>query len=64
MSKRHIEAVEDYTTTCLVFFWANLFWVMIVVWVTLGMPVVLVLAYALDRLIARMGRRAQPRART
>lgn len=64
MSHRHIEPVEDYTTTCLVFFWANLLWVMILLCATLGLPVVLVLAYTLDRLIIRAGRRCQDRAKT
>lgn len=61
MSDREIREVEDYTTTCLVLFCANLFWMLFVLWATLGMPVVLVVAAALDWLIRWIGMRRSAR---
>lgn len=39
--------VEDYTGTCLVLFFVNLFWILVTVMVAFGWPVVLFLVGAL-----------------
>jgi hypothetical protein len=51
--------VEDYTGTCLVFFFVNLFWILVAVMVAFGWPVVLLLAGALHAAIGWLERRRE-----
>jgi hypothetical protein len=59
MRDRPVTRVEDYTRTCLVLFFVNLFWVLVVVMAIFGWPAVLVIAVALHAAIGRLGRRRE-----
>lgn len=49
--------VEDYTGTCLLLFFVNLFWILVALMVAFGWPVVLLVAAALHMAIGRLERR-------
>ena len=50
-------AAPNYTNAALAMGLVNLLWIFMVIWATFGLPVVLIIGYALDRLISRLARR-------
>lgn len=58
MRREKIHRAPDYTNAALIMGLVNLMWVFIMLKAMFGLPGVFLAAYVLDRLIARMGRRA------
>lgn len=57
MRRGQLDAAPNYTNAALVMALVNLLWVLLVIWLTFGMPVVLAVGYGLDRLISLLARR-------
>ena len=57
MRDKDRRAAPNYTTAALVMGFVNLLWSLMLLWVSLGLPAVLVTAVFLDYLITRIGRR-------
>lgn len=57
MRRGVMREAPNYTNAALVMGLVNLLWIFFALWVAFGLPVILVLGYALDRLICRMGAR-------
>jgi len=57
MRQRLYDSAPNYTNAALVMGLVNLFWVLLVLWVMFGLPVVLLLGWGLNRLITRLQRR-------
>lgn len=59
MNRGVLPEAPNYTNAALVMALVNLLWIFAVIWAVFGMPVVLAFGYVLDRLIARLARRAR-----
>ncbi len=60
MRRGQMDAAPNYTNAALVMGLVNLLWIFTALWVAFGLPAILVLGYALDKLISRMGRTRTP----
>jgi short subunit fatty acids transporter len=52
-------AAPNYTNAALVMGLINLFWMLTVLWITFGLPAVLLAGFVLDNLISRLSRRGR-----
>lgn len=57
MRQRPINPAPDYTNAALVMGLVNMLWIFMVIWAWIGLPAILVLGYALDKVISRIGAR-------
>ena len=58
MRRGNLPAAPNYTNAALVMGLVNLLWIFIALWIAFGLPVVLAIGFALDKLISRLARRA------
>ena len=56
MRDRQVGTAPNYTNAALVMGFVNLLWSLTLLWATMGLPAVLIVAAFLDYLITRLGR--------
>lgn len=54
MEDNRPKRIEDYTSASLVMIFVNLFWILGLIWATLGLPAVLLVGWILNYLITRL----------